>query len=335
MYRILKKSKNELNTLILNTASKKGLNAAIVEKDFWVCITLDYLFHHSKRKEKIAFKGGTCLSKVYHQIERFSEDIDLIMDWRILGYGINEPWQDRSNAQQLKFIESSKERLFTFLKDDFLPSFKEGMNQLLGFEINAYIDPNDLETIIFAYPSTYSDSSILKYIKLEAGVLSTWMPLERHSIKCFLAEEYANIFSYKDIYLVATTVERIFWEKVTILHQEAFRPVGSKVPHRYSRHYYDIYCMVKNGVAEKAMKNPKLLEEVALFKMKFYPRKWARYDLAKFGTIKLLPPEHSVNELKNDYNDMKSMIYGMYPSFDEIIEIIRELEEEINHKFKN
>ena len=35
MYRILKKSKNELNTLILNTASKKGLNAAIVEKDFW------------------------------------------------------------------------------------------------------------------------------------------------------------------------------------------------------------------------------------------------------------------------------------------------------------
>ena len=65
--------------------------------------------------------------------------------------------------------------------------------------------------------------------------------------------------------------------------------------------------------------------------MKFYPRKWARYDLAKFGTIKLLPPEHSVNELKNDYNDMKSMIYGKYPSFDEIIEIIRELEEEINH----
>ena len=54
-----------------------GLNDAIVEKDFWVCFTLDYLFHRSPWKKAITFKGGTSLSKAYHLINRFSEDIDL------------------------------------------------------------------------------------------------------------------------------------------------------------------------------------------------------------------------------------------------------------------
>ena len=49
-----------------------GLNDAIVEKDFWVCFTLDYLFHRSPWKESITFKGGTSLSKAFHLISRFS-----------------------------------------------------------------------------------------------------------------------------------------------------------------------------------------------------------------------------------------------------------------------
>lgn len=36
------------------------------------------------------------LSKAYHLIKRFSEVIDLILDWRVLGYGRNEPWLERS-----------------------------------------------------------------------------------------------------------------------------------------------------------------------------------------------------------------------------------------------
>lgn len=35
----------------------------------------------------------TSLSKVHNLIERFSEDIDLILDWRVLGYKKDEPWQ--------------------------------------------------------------------------------------------------------------------------------------------------------------------------------------------------------------------------------------------------
>ena len=61
MYSIAKASANERDTLFENTAAKKGVNAAIVEKDFWVVLTLDYLFRKSRWKDHLAFKGGTSL----------------------------------------------------------------------------------------------------------------------------------------------------------------------------------------------------------------------------------------------------------------------------------
>ena len=76
---------SEREILFRNTAEKTGLTEAIIEKDFWVCWTLDYLFHESRWKEHLAFKGGTSLSKCYDLIHRFSEDIDLILDWRLVG----------------------------------------------------------------------------------------------------------------------------------------------------------------------------------------------------------------------------------------------------------
>lgn len=330
MYNLLKLSKQEFNTIILNTAAKKGMSAAIVEKDFWVCVTLDYLFHYCKWKNQFAFKGGTCLSKVYHLIERFSEDIDLIMDWRVLGYSSEEPWEERSNTKQLKFIDDSRDKLFAFLKNEFLPEFVSGMSSLLNLKINAFIEDSDLGTVVFAYPSSFQDNAILNTIRLEIGVLASWIPSQKATIKSFVAEEYPQIFNKSDVNLLATTAERTFWEKATILHQEAFRPEGSLIPSRYSRHYYDIYCMYKKGIVNSAIKDLKLLDDVSTFKMKFYPRNWARYDLAKVGSLKLQPALHSVARLKRDYEDMKSMIYGEYPSFDEIIAIIKKIEEIIN-----
>lgn len=65
--------------------------------------------------ESMVFKGGTSLSKAFGLIERFSEDIDLILDWRLLGYGENEPWEPRSNSAQERFRADSIERANAFL----------------------------------------------------------------------------------------------------------------------------------------------------------------------------------------------------------------------------
>lgn len=57
---------------------------AVIEKDFWVTRTLGLLFQDEQLARILMFKGGTSLSKVYGVIERFSEDIDLILDWNVL-----------------------------------------------------------------------------------------------------------------------------------------------------------------------------------------------------------------------------------------------------------
>ena len=59
MRKIARLSADERKALFTNTASKMGLNEAIIEKDFWVCWILDYLFNRSAWKDNLAFKGGT------------------------------------------------------------------------------------------------------------------------------------------------------------------------------------------------------------------------------------------------------------------------------------
>lgn len=103
MYELIKQPSNQRQVVFRNTAQKTGLHEAIIEKDFWVCLTLDYLFHKCPWAKAFTFKGGTSLSKCYGLIQRFSEDIDLILDWRVLGYGLNEPWAERSNTKQDAF----------------------------------------------------------------------------------------------------------------------------------------------------------------------------------------------------------------------------------------
>lgn len=146
----------------------------------------------------------------------------------------------------------------------------------------------------------------------------------------YVANYYPQVFEKKTIDILTTTAERTFWEKATILHQEALRPDYSLIPVRYSRHYYDMYCMAKSYVKKSALSQPELLIKVATFKKKFYPRGWAKYELARVGTLKLYPAEHSIPEIRKDYAKMRNMIYGYYPSFDEILDTIKELENEIN-----
>jgi hypothetical protein len=96
MDKIATGSASDRRDLFSESATQLGMSAAVVEKDFWVCWILKSLFADPQLKEKMVFKGGTSLSKVYGLIDRFSEDIDLVLDWRLLGYGTedgSDPYQ--------------------------------------------------------------------------------------------------------------------------------------------------------------------------------------------------------------------------------------------------
>lgn len=330
MYQLIKQPEEQLRILFRNTAQKIGLHEAIVEKDFWVCLTLDYLFHTCPWKEAFTFKGGTSLSKCYSLIRRFSEDIDLILDWRVLGYGSNEPWEQRSNTKQDAFNKEANRRAETFLSDKFLPVLKEDMSRLLGKEADLYILPEDPQTICFRYPKVFEDSNTLQIIRLEIGALAAWTPSAARTIAPYAAEVYPKIFSKPDTVILTASAERTFWEKVTILHHEANRPEGLSMPGRYSRHYYDLYCIAHSDIKESAYNDLELLKKVTDFKMKFYPRKWAHYELAAPGTLKLLPPEYRMESLRRDYDSMKNMMFGEYPDFPTLMKFIGDLEREIN-----
>ena len=170
-------SDNDKRILFRNTADKMGLSDAIVEKDFWVCFTLDYLFHRSPWKDSVTFKGGTSLSKAYNLINRFSEDIDLILDWRVLGYEKYEPWEKRSNTKQDAFNKEANARAEVFLKETFCPVIRDELSRELKQETdNIYIDEVDRQTVIFSYPRLFAGKGTMQVIRLEIGALAAWTP---------------------------------------------------------------------------------------------------------------------------------------------------------------
>lgn len=123
--------------------------------------------------------------------------------------------------------------------------------------------------------------------------------------------------------------ERTFWEKATILHSLFHQGPGKSVE-RKSRHYYDLAQMAKTPVCERALGNLGLLENVATHKSIFFESKPSRYDLAKPGTLRLMPDAELKKNLRQDYDDMQQMIFDEPPSFEKILEPIQELEARIN-----
>ncbi|QTU82928.1 nucleotidyl transferase AbiEii/AbiGii toxin family protein [Carnobacteriaceae bacterium zg-C25] len=334
MNRILDLSNEELELVIQNTSDKLNLSKAIIEKDLWVCVILNYLFGSFKYKDNIVFKGGTSLSKVYKLIKRFSEDIDLALDWRVLGYGEKEPYEERSNTKQSKFNDKLNEDTKVFLKEEVLYTLEKDFKEILkDRDFCFYIDENDEQTICFDYPKNHKDSSILQVIRLEFGSLAEPIPANRRKIQTYIKEVYPNVFD-EEIEVIAVDSLRTFYEKITILHREANR-VNGNYPSRYSRHFYDVYQMVCTEMRKDSFMNMELLSSVIDFKKKFYTSNWAKYDAIMKGNLKLIPNKEALEIFSKDYDSMKNMIFGEKPKFDEMLEEIEKYEQELNRKIQS
>jgi hypothetical protein len=91
---------NERIPYFQEVANRRGLTRLIVEKDFWICFALRLVFSTPTIADKVVFKGGTSLSKVFRIIKRFSEDIDLSLDPAWLGFGgVNQPDAAQSRSR--------------------------------------------------------------------------------------------------------------------------------------------------------------------------------------------------------------------------------------------
>ncbi|MCU7861574.1 MAG: nucleotidyl transferase AbiEii/AbiGii toxin family protein [Candidatus Thiodiazotropha sp. (ex Lucinoma kastoroae)] len=313
--------------LFSETATQKGTTPAVVEKDFWVTWVLNRLFQEPDLAQLLMFKRGTSLSKVYHLIERFSEDIDLILDWRVLG-GEN-PLAEHSRTKQAQLNAALNEQAQQYIGRELLRLVEEALDGVCGCRVDA----DDPYVIGINYPAAFPDDYLRPEVRLEIGSLASWLPYEERRISCYAAEAFPQVFERRECAVKVIKAERTFWEKATILHHEAYRPEGNPQPRRYSRHYYDLAKMTQSPVKAQALADPELLASVVTFKQRFYPRGWARYDLAKPGTLRLVPEGHVLASVRSDYRAMENMIFGEAPDFEEILAVLQALQEEINTPF--
>jgi predicted nucleotidyltransferase component of viral defense system len=62
---------------VLFTAGRTGLNATLIEKDYYCTVLLQYLYQ--QQDSPLIFRGGTCIGKVYTDFYRLSEDLDFMI----------------------------------------------------------------------------------------------------------------------------------------------------------------------------------------------------------------------------------------------------------------
>ncbi len=124
--------------------SQLGLQAVSVEKDFWVCWTLRTLFAMPGVGDHLTFKGGTSLSKAWKLIQRFSEDIDLIVDKNALGFGGDAaPDRASSNNKRRERLEKLMEASRQWVQGTLQPALRDNLKSALGEAgWNLEVDPD-------------------------------------------------------------------------------------------------------------------------------------------------------------------------------------------------
>ncbi len=320
------------------TADRKGLPEAIIEKDFWVCWVLKQLFSIEALSDRLLFKGGTSLSKIFHAINRFSEDIDLAVDYEALRFtGERDPRREElSKTRRATILAEMMTECQRYIGGEFLDALQTRCNEILGAGEgwSLRVSEQDPNVIGFQYPaaSSKSLSYVVPQVVLELGTHAEFVPRDRFTIRSFVAEEFSQLVPEGEVGVVALLAKRTFWEKATILHAEFHRPEEKRMPDRYSRHYYDVAMLAEGPIRADALADMELLAQVVRHKETFYPAAWARYDLARPGSFRVVPPETRMAALERDYRDMEDMIFGEPLTFDTIMATLTGLEREVNSK---
>jgi nucleotidyltransferase AbiEii toxin of type IV toxin-antitoxin system len=184
----------------------------------------------------------------------------------------------------------------------------------------------------FNYPAgqTTRFSYIRRLVRLELGSLTDQQPVGRHSVRPWVADDFPALFADWHCEVIALELARSFWEKATILHAEYHRPDDQPTPSRYARHYADLARLLDHAEAGSIMADKALCARVVAWKSRVFARGWARYDLARHGEFRLVPPVHRQAALAEDYSVMRPMFLREPPTFEQMMEQLGVAERMIN-----
>ncbi len=218
---MLHDDKELFEQVVLKSSEHFGIEAGIVEKDYYVTLLLREIV---KRQPDIIFKGGTSLSKCYKIIKRFSKDIDLNVD------SVTHPTQGERRQLKENIIDAINALGFKLTNPDSIKSRRDYNRYLIAYPISfgvGYLKPNLIaETAVYirAFPNAkMKASSIVADYLSEAGFDSL---IEEHGIKPFKVN--------------VQLATRTFIDKIFAIADYYFE---GKVD-EHSRHLYDIYKLL-------------------------------------------------------------------------------------------
>jgi hypothetical protein len=302
---------NQVSTL-------SGLPANAIEKDWWVTLALKAIFALPD-SEHIVFKGGTSLSKGWNLIERFSEDIDLAIDPKFLGFE-----GDLTRKQVHKLREESVKFIKTKFKNDLDSKLKE--LGITGFElkvqdnIQSDTDPVKLE---LHYNSVTENSDYLSaQVLIEIGARSLMEPSEKRPIQTIVSEHIkGQPFSDEPVLLPVVMPKRTFLEKAFLLHEQFQKPDGKKQAERLSRHLYDLEKLMDTQHGKDALKDKELYQHIIKHREMFNKVSGIDYANHSSDKIDFIPPAEVQADWEKDYKSMQeNMIYGESLEYKKLIE---------------
>ncbi len=323
------------------SAKRLGTLPGYVEKDFWVCFVLDALYNGlPDGHPKLLFKGGTSLSKAFGLIERFSEDIDLVVHRDGLGFeGDRDPTirGDLSRKKRNSLFKQLAGACSDYILGDLKASLMGIIDEMVeGCSVLPDEDDERRQTLFIEYSTLYPSgdvSYVSPRVKIEAGARSALNPNLTCSVSPYIFSVLPE-WSF-DVSGVRTFAPvRTYWEKLLILHGLSYGyENGKRLPtdkDLISRHYYDAAMITVTETGRSALTNIVLLDAVREHNLIAFQQAWKRFDKAAPGSVRLAPQPELRSAIERDYRAMQDMILGDIPDFGWIIEQIQSAEAVIN-----
>ena len=328
----LKLTEQTKRNIFAETAKSIGLTDAAVEKDWWVVRTLEMVFDTSIAPYTV-FKGGTSLSKAWGLIDRLSEDIDLALDRKFLGFNKEDNEMTGSQVSKLrkdsfKYISIS---FFSEISEKFAANGFDNVTIQLGEIKDADQDPLTIEMYYPAItdPIPYLQPKVL----IEVGCRSMMEPFNDRKFLSLIGEKFKGR-DFADVNITIPTVnpQRTFLEKIFLLHEEFQRPIEQIKIERKSRHLYDLEKLMDTDFALAALNNKELYQAIVEHRKYLTPIRGINYTNHSPDKINPIPPDEIIGEWEKDYIAMQqSMLYNPSLSFDKLMARIKELKIRINN----
>jgi hypothetical protein len=337
---VIAASDDERRDLFVGAAARLGTPAQNVEKDFWVCWTLDALFNGLEPGgPRLLFKGGTSLSKGFGLISRFSEDIDITVFREDLGQEVEiEELEELSGKKRRAKLDEIRDACQAYINGPFAKQLAQQASSRIGngrFGLEKDPDDKDGQSLLLWYPAVTSRRGdyIRSAVKIEAGARSALDPHISASMKPYVDDDLpdqdltvANVVTIKP--------ERTFWDKITILHglyqwherRGELRHSGQRV----SRHYYDIHRLMQAQDANAWLADKALAEDCARHARMFFGSPDQGLETATSGSFTLTPAPGMMDALQRDYDAMSAMIFGSVPTLEEVLVSVKTAEDAIN-----